>query len=243
MAIAYVRDTGAQSGSDIDTDAASFASLPASGNSVFVLASMYSDTTAFTAGNVTDNQSGNVYGLEVVTNIDAAAIAIFGDISIGSPSGTFTLTLNPPGSSGCWVEWIGVEFSGLLNDVGDKFSTATGNNQNPTVTTATTTLADELVLGVLAVISGAAIGIDLPGGYTQLHIHQSADDTIGHLSAYKIISATGAQTFDGGTIDASRRWSIGIITYKDAGGGGAAVLEQTHYRWRNDDSGLVGPSY
>jgi hypothetical protein len=181
----------------------------------------------FGISDVTDNQS-NSYTMDREDQ-DAtdrlANAAIYSDVDIGSPSGTFTITLNPAGTNNTYVEWIAVEFSGLLDiSVLDKVNSANGTNSNPTVTSAATTQADELVLGCLGVTGSASLGIDLPAGYSQLYLHDSSSDTVGHLSAYKIVSATGAQTFDGGTVaGALPRWAICVATYKGTGGAPAII--------------------
>lgn len=246
MAAAYIRDTGAQSGSDIDTDAASFASLPAAGNAIFVFATMYNAAGGFVAGDVTDNQGvGNVYAMYKGLTQPNASLGMHADLSVGATSGTFTLTINPLGSSGCWIEWIGVEFSDIDSGVtADKDADSVTSGSTPTVTTAATTYADELVLGILTTTSGGSAGIDPAAGYTTLYHHDTGADTVVHYSAFKIVSATGTQNFNGGTLGSSAGYAISVVTFKaTTGGGGTATLEQTHYRWRNDDSGLVGPSY
>jgi len=200
-------------------------------------------SSPFAAGQVTDNQS-NSYALdrEHRDTVDGfASMGIFSDVDIGSPSGTFTVTLDPPGSNNTYVEWVAVEFSGLADSsVLDQVNSAIGTSSTPTVTSGTTTQADELVLGCLAVTGSSALGIDLPGGFSQLHLHDSSSDTIGHLSAYKIVSATGTQNFNGGTVaGALPRWAIGVATYKATG----ATLVQSHFRFRNDDGTLAAKVY
>jgi hypothetical protein len=79
-------------------------------------------------------------------------------------------------------------------------------------------------LAVLAVDAvNPALGIDLPSGFTNLYIHQTANDTIGHSSDYKIIAATGAQSADWGTMTGSGFQSAKIATFKAAAGGGGGV--------------------
>lgn len=220
MPAAYVRDTGAQTGSDIDTDAASFASLPAAGNGVFVFITMYSELGGFSGGEVTDNQS-NTYGTHLVNVQPNACMAIFGDGAIGTPSGTFTITINPVGSSGIYAEWIAVEFSGIDALVGDQLAYSTTTSNTPTVTSGTTTYADELVMGLFTSVAGSAAGIDPAAGYTTLHLHDTGSDTVVHYSAYKIVSSIGTQNFNAGTTNSSTAHTIGVLTWKGTAATGA----------------------
>src|SRR5262245_32432735 len=112
MAIAFVRSTGHVTGNGVDSQAASFAALPAAGNSVIVPVSCWN--RSLVPGSVTENQ-GNSYTMDVNIIVGAARNSIHSNIEIGSPSGTFTITVNPPTSSTDYFEFCGVEFSGLAD--------------------------------------------------------------------------------------------------------------------------------
>src|SRR5262245_30018896 len=191
MAISLVRQTPHITGNGVDSAPGSFASLPSNGNMIAILVSIW--TNDITTGQVTDNQS-NFYTKRIGFGgpaPDRGDGAIHDSLSIGTPSGTFTVTINPSNASD-WFEGVAAEFSGLSGASSpDKTAVANGTNASPTVTGATTTQADELWLGLCSINdTSPPIGVDLPAGWTALGtVIQDANATIGHQAAYKIVSA------------------------------------------------------
>ena len=219
----YVRDTGHKTANGVNSSAASFASLPAAGNSIIILVTCWN--IAIAAAEVTDNQS-NTYARDAYigpnqpASPQAATCGIFSDIEIGSPSGTFTITINP-GNATDYFEWVGVEFSGLLDASAlDITATNAGTDNSPLVSGGTTNQNDELWVGVCALTDELTdIGFDFPAGWTQLgNLVQDAATTIAFLSGYKIVSSTGTLAFDGGTTaytaTLANGWVIAAAAYK-----------------------------
>lgn len=223
MAVAYVRDTGRITGGGVDSASGSFAALPAAGNAVQVLYSVWrSGGATVSAGGITDNQS-NTYSKADEGAIGSICAGIFYDEDIGSPSGTFTVTINPDLAS-AYIEAVAIEVSGVADSSSlDQHNNATGNSSTPTVTSGTTAQADEFAVGALVVDDGSDAGIDTAAGWTTAHLHQSSGDTISAYQAYKVLSATGTQTFDGGTLSSSVNWAIVVATFKGAASGSATL--------------------
>lgn len=118
-----------------------------------------------------------------------------------------------------WINESASEYSGLATASAlDVEASNTATNSTPTSgTTGTTSLADELVLATFGADGGSSsLGIDLPPGYTNLHIDQSGTNIVGHSSDYRIVSATGTQIADWGSLTASPNWSGKIATFKGA---------------------------
>src|SRR5262245_42709425 len=205
MAIAFVRATPHITGNGVNSAAGSFASLPAAGNSIIVPVACWDNDVA--VGEVTDNQ-GNSYTQDKwagpTGGTDHAAGGIHSDIDIGTPSGTFTITINPSNATD-YIEGVGVEFSGLADSSAVDISTsALGNNQSPTASGGTSNQADELWVGIACAQDNddtLDIGWDFPAGWTQIgDIISNPGITIAFISGYKIVSTTGTITFNGGTI-------------------------------------------
>ncbi len=224
----FVRKTLLITGSNVDSVSGSFSALPAAGNFIGVGVSVFSGSADLPTGCVTDNQGNGSYPRAVRGPVHAinTVSGIFYAENIGSPSGTFTITVDPSGT-GNLIEFGAAEFSNMATSASlDKTQTNEGDSSTPTSgTTATTTQADELVLAVLATgNSSSALGIDLPSGFTNITINQDEASTVGHSFDYKIVSATGTQLADWGSVVVSNDpWSGCIATFKAAGGGGATV--------------------
>ena len=228
--MAFVQKTSRITGSSVDSASGSFSSLPSAGNFIVVGISVFNSSADLPAGCVTDNQ-GNTYTRAVRGPVHATNTvpAIFYAENIGSPSGTFTVTVDPSGT-GNYIEFSAAEFSAMATSSSlDKTQTNEGDSATPTSgTTAATTQADELVLAVLATgNSSSALGIDLPSGFTNITINQDESATVGHSFDYQIIAATGTQLADWGSVVVSNDpWSACIATFK-AAGGAAAVSRRT----------------
>src|SRR4030095_7539696 len=207
MPISYVRDTGHVTGNGVKSISANFLSLPAAGNSIIVTVSCYTIDVPISIS-VSNNQSDNIAQdvLADPTSItEDSSCGIFADVDIGTPSGgTYTVTVDPDNTTD-YFEWTGTEFSGL-EDSGALDITATNNAivSAPAVTGGTTSQADELWIGVMGVAGTAGqtnMGIDLPAGWNQIgNIIQDAYSTVAYMAAYKIVSSTGALSFNGGTL-------------------------------------------
>lgn len=228
---AYVRDTGKFRGSGVASINGSFASLPASGNMVAVGITNYNDggvAGAVAEGEVTDNQS-NTYLRAVQSTAasgDHTAACIHYDAVIGSPSGTFTITIDPPGTN--YLVAVGIEYTGLLDSTPlDKTQTNNGTSTTPTSgTTAALASADQIVIAVCAIGgTDTTAGIDTPAttGYTNRCVEQDANTYGGHSTDDKEVAATTAVSAAWGTLDGSYPWSACIATFELASGGGATT--------------------
>jgi hypothetical protein len=226
MAIAFVQKTPQGDLLGGDSGTLSFGSLPAAGSLIVVGVSNWDSGSADQALAVSDNQ-GNTYYEAITSDESGDAVAsIWYAYNIGSPTGTFTITINPAGS-GDYYSACAAEFSGLTTpDPKDTTVKSAGTDTTPVCgPTATPTQADELVIAVVQVSSSdPTVGLDVPAtvGYTNIEVEQDSTNIQGLSMDYKIISAAAAQSAAWGTLDASPSggWSAVIATFKAAGGGG-----------------------
>ena len=199
MALAFVRNIGLSSHSNVGATASkSFAALPAVGNLITVRVTGWHNSN-YTATVPTDNQ-GNTYTQRATqANSNSKTRVYLYDTVVATSSGTFTIQLNNVQSSGNYINWTAVEHSGASATPFDVAATATaaGATTTVTATTASTAQADELVVGVFgSAHNQPSDGISDPPttGYTSRSVYQASDTIIGHESADKIVSATGAQS-------------------------------------------------
>lgn len=185
---------------------------------LFVANSSYC-CAAFTS--VTDSKS-NSYGNAIAATSDADGGTIRQDFiaaGTGGASHTFTLT----GASGAFFGSLSViEVSGAAASPLDK--TATGQDSgtsHTTSNTATTSQADELLIGVGASIDITTYTTDTGAGWTERTNIATDVNTEGILTGSRVVSATGtyAYTYTSGTND---DFAQGISTWKAAAAGGGA---------------------
>lgn len=226
---AYVRDTGKGRGAAVNSIAVSFASLPAAGNFIGVGVSHYDGSTGDTAaGSVSDNQGGTSYSRAVQSpEAGNATASIHYRENISSPSGTFTVTINPAGTSG-YIVGVGVEYSGVATSSSlDKTATNSGSSSTPTSgTTAALAQADELVIACLQVSSTETNSeIDVPAttGYTNRCIEQDSNSYGAMSTDDKVVAATTAVSASWGNLVGPQPWSACIATFKAAGAGTQTV--------------------
>ena len=225
MAIAFVRNLGLSSHSNVGSTASkSFSALPAVGNLITVRVTGW-HTSGYTATVPTDNQ-GNTYTQRATRDNQGAPgrtrVYLY-DTVVATSSGTFTITLNNVQSSGNYINWTAVEHSGIATS--SQFDVAAtqleaGSSTSTTCTTATTAQADELVVAVIGTAHNSTNdGIADPPttGYTSRSVYQNSATIIGHESADKIVSATGTQsaTWTYNTAPSTGACSA-VATYKQA---------------------------
>jgi len=240
MAIAFVKSTGKfRATSNPDSVSGSFASLPAAGNAVTVQAWAYDNAADLdlAAGGCTDNQS-NSYSRAVrgpVTQRGAAAdymvSAIYYDESIGTPGGTFTITVNPAGTGSFGaIVGVGIEWSGFAASSLDVTQTAGGQTGSPTTgTTAATAQNDELALAVMgcsdaanADVTYASITVD--GAHIERAEELDSDTYQAGEADSLILTTTGTQSATWTTVSPASSWYSGCIaTFKAAVAGGAVA--------------------
>lgn len=114
---------------------------------------------------------------------------------------------------------VATEWQGFLDPVPlDQTAIGSGASNAPaTGTTATTTQADELLLG--GVCFDAAVTASAGTNYTGLATAQNGSTTRRYAFAeYRIVNATGAYTATA-NLTGSAVWAAGLVTYKAATGG------------------------
>ncbi len=238
MAIVYVKDTGkVLSPGGGTTLELSFGTLPAAGAHILISIGGY-QPSGYDVTSVTDNQ-GNSYARAVASGLAAGLMRslIYVAENIGTPSGTFTLTITNTQASGNYIAAIASEVSGLAAS-GAADQTATGTAADASLATAgptgTTVQADELVFAAMQMASASTdIGVGPPASYTEVLVEQNAAMSDGHEVAYRILSATGTQTVIW-TYGSSGQvgWSAALLTLKGAASGSVVPVVQRHYRAR-----------
>lgn len=166
---------------------ASFASLPAAGNSVIVALHVRGNNTL---NSVSDNQS-NVYSKIDGFNNSIERTEIWWCPSIGTPSGTFTVTI---GTSSSLPTAVGImECSGLT--AVDKHNNANSAGTSGSVTNgAANTGANDFVVAALCIGGsfGSATSLTTPpnSGYTSWYFFDGTSAFQNGVSAgYKTVSA------------------------------------------------------
>lgn len=214
MAIAIAKRSTPAYGTAVDTLASSFSSLPSAGSNIIVLAWDWPESAAWTSGQVTDNQ-GNTYTLAAASTANnGQQCGVWYAENIGSPSGTFTATLDPV-STGDYPNLIALEVTGLATSSSfDQTNTATGNSTAPNSGSITPSQADELVIGV-ACTGGTVASIAAAGGWTE-EIEQL--DSNNHQSGEgdsQIVASTSALSASW-TLPGTNQWSALIVSFKAA---------------------------
>jgi hypothetical protein len=186
-----------------------------------VIVAVGNDGGANIPSGVTDSL-GNTYisdhaGLRLADNYTIRVFSTDVTTAIGIGD---TITGTVDGGGGTWDKFIGaMRVTELLSGSAvDKFASATGASVTPdSGLTATTTLADELVVGVMAAggaPSSTGGGPLTAAGSTLTRLHNlNASNFIDFASVYKIVSVTGTYKADG-TWQASDNWGCIVLTYK-----------------------------
>jgi hypothetical protein len=219
---ALVQSLAAATTSNLATSVA--AALPLSvttGNLIVVVVA--GGTQGITS--VTDSQS-NTY-TSAVSDATYSNIAIYYAKNV--TGGTVTVTANMGGAGPAVIEVYeiyGADTSAPL----DKTQSGHGNGSVaslPTMTTAATTVANEIVIGAAAFFAGSGASTWTAGsGYGNLVNNNSTPtggQTVSLATETKNISATGAQTVDFGTSSFST-WEGVTATFKVSGGAATQTL-------------------
>lgn len=112
-------------------------------------------------------------------------------------------------------EWTGVQNSSSVREQTQNNGTSTTPTSG---TTGGSTVAGDLVVACCQVSENEAnVGLDVPAttGYTNIHVEQASNVTMGHASDFKTASA-GAQSAAWGTLGGSWRWSAKIVVFKSS---------------------------
>jgi YDG domain/Bacterial Ig-like domain (group 3)/MBG domain (YGX type)/Kelch motif len=189
----------------------------AAGNTIFVAIAVDPTTAAFT---VTDS-AGNSYTKDAdktngsVTS-GVRSLVFSAPVATALSSGTITVATSP--STGVNVAATFFSVNGLVSaSPADKSKTATGNGLTPNSgATATTSQADELLIGALA-IEDKNPAVTEAAGFTKLSLSSVTSGQAPHYVAmqpeYELVHSAAAYSA-GGTLDTSAKWSAVIVTYR-----------------------------
>jgi len=145
------------------------------------------------------------------TNIASAGDALVSWTGNGAPDGNYVLR--------GFIEVSGLDNSSPVDQTPTR---TTGGSTAPSITSGTTTTANELVLVGFLNEGTSDPTITAPSGYTPIASDGGWSAGASGGSAYKIIAATGAQTA-AFTLGTSTGWAMAMVTYKAATGGGPAI--------------------
>lgn len=174
-------------------------------------------TLSDTAGNT----FSTAYTISVGDAVDShqTAIELYCANCTGNASNTFTINLTGSGYAVAAVTVIsGAETSSPLDKV---ITDATQNTTTPSITSAATTQADEIVIGTFGQAYNPSLTLTQSSGYTTQYDNFSSGANQTLTVGTKIVSATGAQTYAPSMSGAGPSYvNIAISTYKAASGGG-----------------------
>ena len=199
----------------------SFGSLPAVGSCVIV-AGFGWNAAGFDVVSVGDNQ-GNSYTVIKHSGYNGNNEKPFIAYALNvNSSGTFTPSIVNLYSSGNYVVCNAISFTGIVTSLAqDQTAESTpGSGTSSSVTSGSTTQADELVIASNAISQSGDTNLNITtptSGYTDICIEQ---DFVAHATgnaAYKIVAATGAQSASWGH-DSANHAAI-ILTLKAFTGG------------------------
>lgn len=205
---------GSSSGTSISSMTFNAASNFTIGNKVIVCVSfnsggaiLASATIAGTAANKDSARETDIFRSCYIFSVDVVNSGTNSVVFTFSNSATVTgIVLNIQ-------EWSGL---GVVDQTANALGTGTTNQ---TITSGTTTQADELVFAVLTT-TGDPGATTLPSGYTTLYDNLDANPYNVYGSAvYKTVNATGTQTATW-TLTNSTNGRLAIATYYISAGGG-----------------------
>lgn len=209
----FENTTGAQ--------ALSFNAIPSPGN-LIVVAIWGWNSSDWSTPSVADNQAagGNSYAKasEGKRTGGGSGCEIFYAYNINS-SGTFTVTVNPPGTGIYWSFEI-YEIAGATStDPFDKSSNNNGNSALPdTGSTPTLSQANEFVISVIAHNDcGSSIDVESvsPSWNRGSFSYDAVNDEPGEIDS-RIVSSTSAQICRWTTHNGNHSWAACIATFKEA---------------------------
>src|SRR6266850_2182559 len=195
----------------------SFPVLPAVGNIIIITVFGWSSVNP--GYSVSDNQ-GNIYSGEAFRVTGGAGEARIIYAPITTSSGTFTVTVTNNGSGASTVNFNAQEVGVLSSTPVDRSTNATGSSTTPsTGTTATTTVASEILVGCQkndgnsGIWSANASGSTPSSGWI-LEINETDDGVFGAgATADIIVSATGAYVHVWSHTGGASPWGGCIATF------------------------------
>jgi hypothetical protein len=206
-AIAHVQTVSCETGG---STACTTPGVTSTTGNLFVASTGYC-CAAFTS--ITDSKS-NTYTNAVAEISFASVLGRQQYVAGGTGGGSHTFTVT--GGSGFYASLSVSEISGAAASPLDKTATGTSTSgtSHTTAATATTSQANELLVGFGTTTSDTTFTTDTGAGWTERTNIATDLDTEGLLTGTKIVSATGAYTF---TYTTSPRDAVhGISTWKEA---------------------------
>ncbi|MEW5852533.1 MAG: hypothetical protein AB2A00_27350 [Myxococcota bacterium] len=173
------------------------------------------------SGTVSASDSrGNSYAVDAdVTNSGTVRTLILSANASTSLTAGNTISVTVP--SGATAKGIVVsEYSGLMpSGALDKTATGTGNSRNPATSSATTTRANEMLIGVVGA-EGPENDVLSPGGSftTDAKAGTSGNPAATNVTAtllYREVTATGSYAVSA-RLNTSRAWAAAMATYRAA---------------------------
>ena len=236
MAIAFVKSTGKARVASAGSVAASFASLPAAGNFIAVRAWGWHSGGTFdlTATGCTDNQ-GNTYTRAVWLAKPNAGVAIYYAANIGTPSGTFTITVSPADASGNIIIIEASEYSGVATITPlDVTASSSGNSGEPhSGTTAAAAKNDQLLVAVAESNNSHPQTWTTPTDWTERVLETDNSTYQGGQGIERIISAAGTRAAQFDVSGATAIWAACIAAFNAAAAAGDAIpVAWQQYRQR-----------
>jgi hypothetical protein len=199
----------------------SFDSLPSAGSTVIVLFQAYQAGLTLAADAVADNQS-NTY-TRAASHVQATdyGVAVYHCLSVGSPSGTFTVTLTAGGTGACQGILTILEYTGIDALEG---ATATGSGLGaPTVTRAvgTASALQVAICGTVANQSSLVVNTLSPA-WTEEAEQLSSSYVPGESNSR--LSDIGTGNFTAAWTPSSENiWFAAVAVYTATGGGATTV--------------------
>ncbi len=195
MTISVVQSANAESTSNVNSLAVSFASTPAPGNTVVALCSYFGSANAnYDITSVVDNQ-GNTYTKSVDSSFDAngLGVCIWTATNVVA-SGTFTVTAAAVAGYSPFITIAVVEVASV-NKVDLAVSGFANTNTNPTLgPTANTAVANEIVLAITALnASSNPTSVSSPTGYTNVTAYQNGTASVPFSVDYRITSSVESE--------------------------------------------------
>lgn len=199
----------------------SFFTLPEHAGNPLVLYIAWSSITV-NITSVTDSK-GNTWVVEPVVTGTAqrGTIAVCLDPLRLTAQDTVTITFSAAvtNKAAALCEFLGVKATGTPRD-GDTANSGagtSGSSQTVTGTALTSTVNDDILFAVVFTNQAAAADTLTASGWTQTGSEIHAASGISLYPAFKVLSATGTETFSGtvsggGTL--TRAWGVGVYAFK-----------------------------
>jgi len=199
----------------------SFDTLPSAGSAVIVLFQAYQAGLTLAANAVADNQS-NTY-TRAASHVQATdyGVAVYHCLSIGSPSGTFTVTLTAGGTGVCQGILTIIEFTEVAALEG---ATATGSGSGAPTVTRTVAAAAALQVAICGTVANqSSLTVNtLSPAWTEEAEQLSSSYVPGESDSRVASIGTGDFTASW-TPTSENVWFAAVAVYTDAGAAGSVM--------------------